>query len=200
MSSTWDKGTSTWDGNTSFWDSVTTVWDGGATVWDDGATIWDRRPRGIYRTIRDAIVEVWNQRWPNATVQVTWRANEVIPALDPVSGGRDGNGTPHFFRNEIDFGRESVIAFGGGPGQNQRVQFGSVMMRCFTSILLGDEDDALDLLDDATRVFRSYRTIDRDGADLSFIGEGSGFDWGPDENGVWFVRGALQVFEYRFLG
>jgi hypothetical protein len=176
------------------------VWDGGATVWDGGQTIWDRPQRGLYRMIRDAVIERWNAEWKHTDVTVSWRDNTVIPALDPAFGGRDGDGTPHFFRNEIDFGRESIIAFGMGRGQNQRVQYGSVVLRLFTSILIGDEDEALDLLHDATSVFRSYRTIDRDGNDLSVIGEGSGFDWGPDENGIWFVRGQLTVFEYRFLG
>lgn len=196
MAATWDKGTSTWDGSRAQWDSTVTVWDDGKTVWDDGGTVWDRPGRGVYRTIRDVIIGRWNTTWPNQQVPVLWRANETIPSIDPLSGG----GTSHFMRNEIDFGRESVLAFGGGPGQNQRVQYGSVVLRMFTSILIGDEDEALDLLDDATSIFRSYRQIDKDGNDLSFIGEGSGFDWGPDENGVWFVRGCLTVFEYRFLG
>jgi hypothetical protein len=201
MTSTWDKGNASWDHGTSAWDVRQPTWDEGATVWDDGATLWDRPARGVYRQIRDAIVERWNNVWPNQLIEVSWRSNQVLKAFDPAFGGHNGNGTSHFLRNEIDFGRESVIAFGGGAGKNQRVQYGSVMLRLFTSILIGDEDEALDLMDDATAVFRSYRSVDtQTGNDLSFIGEGSGFDWGPDENGVWFVRGALTVFEYRFLG
>jgi hypothetical protein len=38
------------------------------------------------------------------------------------------------------------------------------------------------------------------GDDLSFINEGSGFEVPRTEDGNWFTRGALTVFEYRFRG
>jgi hypothetical protein len=150
----------------------------------------------LYVTIRDDIIAVWNAGWTRTDVPVLWRGDQPLPKIDPVNG----NGMPHFFRNEIDFGREEIIGFGGGRFQNYRVQFGSVIMRSFTSMALGDEDEALSLLSSATAIFRSYRTQDAAGGDLSFIGTGSGFDWGPTEDGVWFTRGLLTVFEYRFPG
>ena len=48
--------------------------------------------------------------------------------------------------------------------------------------------------------FRATRVTDASGFDLSFIGEGSGFEVPPTEDGNWFTRGALTVFEYRFRG
>lgn len=147
---------------------------------------------GLHRTIRDDILSRWTAAW-SSDVPVLWRSNDPQPNLDPSS-------VPHFLRNEVDFGREVVLAFGAGRGTNSRSQFGSVIFRCFTSRTLGDEDDGLDLLSSAMAVFRSYRATDGSGNDLSFIGDGTGIDTGPEEDGVWAIRGGLIVFEYRFSG
>jgi hypothetical protein len=152
----------------------------------------------LYIGIRDAIMARWNEIWSLPDIPVLWRRNDPIPEMDPSLG--NGFGVTHFMRNEIDFGREEVVAFGGGPGQNLRAQLGSVILRTFTSVTIGDEDDALRLMARATGIFRGYRAQDASGGDLSFLGEGSGFDEGPSDDGIWFTRGCLVVFEYRFLG
>jgi hypothetical protein len=151
----------------------------------------------LYLVIKQAIMEAWDNVWTRTDVPVLWRQNDPVPRIDPITGGT--NGTPYFFRNEVEFGREEVIGFGGGRGRNFRAQYGSVVIRSFTSILLGDEDEGLKLIADATEIYRSYRK-QQDEWDLTFIGSGSGFDWGPTENGVWFMRGCLQVYEFRFPG
>ena len=148
---------------------------------------------GLYRTIRDDIVALFDAAWAHPDVPVYWRSNDFEPLPDPSD-------VPHFLRNEVDFGRETLAAFGGGVGANLRIQFGSVLIRVFAARALGDEDHALDLMANATAAFRSQRITDAAGNDLSFIGEGSGFDVQPTEDGNWFTRGALVVFEYRFRG
>ena len=148
---------------------------------------------GLYRTIRDDVEGIWTAAWTQPAIPVFWRDNDPQPVPDPVS-------TQHFFRNEVDFGLERIIAFGGGRHANFRCQYGSVILRCFTSRMIGDEDEALDLLDSAVALFRSQRETDGSNNDLSFIGQGSGFDWGPGEDGNWFMRSVMLVFEYRFYG
>jgi hypothetical protein len=143
---------------------------------------------GLYRTISAAITTLWDSGWSHSDVPVFWRANDAEVLPDPSDHS-------YFLRNEVDFGRETVRAFGGGRMSNERAQFGSVVMRVFAARSVGDEDTALDLMADAMQIFRSVRS-----GDLSFIGEGSGFDEGPDESGLWFIRGSLMVFEYHFLG
>jgi len=154
----------------------------------------------LYLVIKQAVMAAWTESWTRTDVPVLWRENEPLPLIDPVSGtSGNGMGLPYFFRNEVDFGREEVIAFGGGRYRNLRVQYGSVILRQFASVTIGSEDEALRLISAATAIFRSYRK-QQDDWDLSFIGSGSGFDWGPTENGVWFTRGYLEVFAFRFPG
>jgi hypothetical protein len=155
----------------------------------------------LYLVIRNAVQAAWNASWTRTDVPVLWRENEPLPLIDPISGSSNGNafGLPYFFRNEIDFGREEIVGFGGGRFRNFRIQYGSVILRNFSSVTVGNEDEALRLISAATNIFRSYR-VQQDDWDLSFIGSGSGFDWGPTENGVWFLRGCLEVFEFRFPG
>lgn len=143
---------------------------------------------GLYLTISDAIQSLWTAGWSHSSVPAYWRANDADPLPDPAS-------ISHFIRNEVDFGRERVTAFGGGRFANERSQFGSVLITVWASRALQSEDTALDLLADAAAIFRSVRS-----GNLSFIGEGSGFTGGPSEDGNWFVRGAMTVFEYRFTG
>jgi hypothetical protein len=156
----------------------------------------------LYLNIRDDIRAVWDANWSRTDVPVLWRGSDLMPIPDPGrSNGRDRQrGPQHFFRNEIDFGAEEVTAIGGGRGKNLRTQYGSLVLRSFSALSIGEEDEALRLMGAATAIFRSYREQDAHGGDLSFIGSGSGFDWGPTEDGNWFMRGALCVFQYRFLG
>ena len=151
----------------------------------------------LYGVIKRAIVAAWDEGWTHTDVPVLWRENEPLPRIDPITGGTGG--MPYYFRNQVEFGSEEIIGFGGGRGRNFRAQRGSVIIRSFASVLIGDEDQALRMISDATAIFRSYRK-QQDDWDLSFIGSGSGVDWGPNENGVWFQRGCLEVFEFRFTG
>lgn len=161
----------------------------------------------LYLIIKQAVMGAWNAGWTRTDVPVLWRENEPLPLIDPVSGGggfpgqKNGNGAglPYFFRNEVDFGLEEIAGFGGGRHHNLRVQYGSVILRNFTSVTVGSEDEALKLISAARKIFRSYR-VQQDDWDLSFIGSGSGFDWGPTENGVWYIRNSIEVFAFRFPG
>jgi hypothetical protein len=148
---------------------------------------------GLYRTIRDDIIGLWGSGWPHADVPIFWRSDDLDPRPDPGD-------VPNFMRNEIDFGLERTLAYGGGRGQNTKGQYGSVILRIFTARSEVSEDTALDLIADAMAVFRSQRITDTAGGVLSFIGDGSGFTQGPTEDGNWFMRGSLMVFEYRFIG
>jgi len=146
--------------------------------------------RGLYRIVRDAVVSLWDAGWQRPDVPVYWRGLGPPPLPDP-------NADPQFFLdNELDFGREAIRAFGGGPGANDRCLFGSVLLRVFAARALMEEDEALDLMDAAAAIYRSVRTTD---GNLSFI-DGSGFDVGPTEDGNWYGRGQSVFFEFRFSG
>lgn len=148
---------------------------------------------GLHRTLRDTAVGLFEAGWAHPTVPVYWRANDAEPLPDP----HDVN---VFVRNEVEFGRETVMAYGGGRLANQRALFGSVLVRVYAARYIQSEDVALDLMSDALACFRSQRVVDALGNTLSFIGEGSGFDVDPTEDGNWFIRGAMTVYEYRFIG
>ena len=149
---------------------------------------------GIYRQIQDDVIPLWTTAWgAHPTVPAYWRANDAEVLPDPIT-------TPYFFRNEVEFGRESVIGYGGGLGRNLRAQFGSVILHSFVGRHVQSEATALDLLADAAAAYRSKSITDALSNQLSFLGDGSGFDIGPVDDGNWFVRGLLIVFEYRFTG
>ena len=150
---------------------------------------------GLYRAIRDDILALFNAGWTHPDVPVFWRSDDLEPRPDPSD-------VAHFMRNEVDFGRETILAYGGGRATNLKAQFGSVNLRIFTARATANEDEALDLMHDAMAAFRSQRVVGSYtvGSDLSFVGDGSGFDAGPTEDGNWFMRGALIVFQYRFRG
>jgi hypothetical protein len=154
----------------------------------------------LYVTISNEIMLAWNLAWPRREVPVLWRDNDPLPHPDPLfpRNGATGGGVTHYFRNELDFGMEEVAEFGGGRKHNIRVQYGSLLMRCFTSMLVDNEDEALSLISDASRVFRGYRATDANGCQLSFLESGTGLEWAPTDDGVWFMRGLLAVFEFRF--
>lgn len=143
-------------------------------------------PIGLQRTIRDQVKALWAARWPApAGVPVIWRENLGETADDPGT-------TPRYLDLEVDFGAERLRAFGAGRAANERLKFGSVIIRVLTSTGTGD-DMALDLLAAAETVFRSQRV----GA-LGFIGDVSGFDTKADGN--WSMRASLVAWEYRFRG
>ena len=70
---------------------------------------------GLYRTIRDDVFAIFNAAWAHPDVPVFWRSNDLEPLPDPSD-------VPHFLRNEVDFGRETLVAFGAGRGANLKVQ------------------------------------------------------------------------------
>ncbi len=149
---------------------------------------------GLYLSIKTDILALWSAGWTQS-IPVYWRDDDADPLPDPST-------VAQWMRNEIDFGKEEVLAYGSGRGANLKAQFGSVVLRMFTARSALSEDAALDLMHDAMAVFRSQRVPGSygTGSELSFIGPGSGFDAGPSEDGNWFYRGALMVFEYRFQG
>lgn len=150
---------------------------------------------GLYRSIRDDIQALFAANWSRADCNVYWRSNDLDQWPDPAF-------TAHFVRAEVDFGREVLRAFGNGPGRNERTQFGSAAFTVFAARATQSEDTLLDILHDVAAALRSKRVAGTyaGGSDLSFIGDGSGFDIGPDEDGNWFMRGVSLVFEYRFAG
>lgn len=148
----------------------------------------------LYSCIVTDIEGIFAANFSYGGVVVAWRDNDAEPRPDPGA-------TPLYLRNEVHFGREKVIAFGGGLGANERLQFGSVSFICFSSRATGNENALLATLSQAMGAVRgkvvpgSYGT-----STLSFIGDGSGFDVDAEENGNWFVRGCRFSFEYRFRG
>lgn len=157
-------------------------------------------PTKLYRTISDEIMLAFMTQWPRSDVPVLWRDNDPLPHPDPIYGpvGRNGRGARHFLRNELDFGAEGVAEVAGGRGRNIRAQYGSLIMRVFSSIMLENENEALELASIASNIFRDYRMIDANGCQLIFLESGTGLEWAPTEDGVWFMRALLAVFEYRF--
>jgi hypothetical protein len=147
----------------------------------------------LYRTIRDDIMLAWNQRWARPDIPVYWRSGGPQPRVDPMQ-------QPNFLRCETTFARQELVGFGMGMGANFRFQRGTVVLRSFSSRTTDTETTGLKVIGEATKVFRDYRVTDSVGGDLSFVGANSGFDWGPTEDGVWFMRGYRVSFEYRFYG
>lgn len=141
-----------------------------------------------YRDARDAVQTVWTANWPAPVgVPVRWHANteEQVP---------DVGTTTHWLHLSVEYAEEAIRAFGGGRFANDRVLSGSVVIRVMAARGEG-EDTGLDLLDDAMTTFRSRRT----GA-LSFIGDAMIPEPGASEDGNWWVRSAIAVFEFRFQG
>lgn len=145
-----------------------------------------------YNDVRSAIGAMFAAGWAHSDVPVYWRANDANPLPDPEI-------TPYFLRNDVDFGREVVMAYGGGSGRNQMAQFGSVLIRVFAMRPYGHEDRVFDLLGDAMLILRSQRVAVGSNV-LSFIGGGSGYGPPDPEDGQWFAQGAMASFEYRFIG
>jgi hypothetical protein len=141
----------------------------------------------LHKDCQNEIISIWNAAWTHSTVPVYWHANDADPVPDPST-------VRHFLRNEVDFGRETVRAFGGGRFANERILTGSVLLRVFAARMERSENTLLDLMSDAIAAFRSVRT-----ETLSFI-HASGFDESAAEDGNWYMRGSLVVFEYNFVG
>ncbi len=146
-----------------------------------------------YWSIRQQIKDRWAAEPSLADWTVYWRGTDAFPKVNTTEAV--------FFRNTVEFGRETVLAYGNGDGTNLRAQFGSLLVRCFVPLVSADCDDlVLYWLGNAMDVFRGKSWTDTDGNTLSFIGEGSGFDVEPQTQGNWFARGTMMVFEYRFNG
>lgn len=143
----------------------------------------------VYRAARDAVQAVWTANWPvaNAAVPIRWHSNteEQIPDVATVS---------HWLHLSVEFSEERITGFGGGRFNNDRVLSGSVVIHVFAARGAG-EDTALNLISDAMTTFRSRR----DGP-LSFIGDSLLPETGASEDGNWWMRSAIAVFEYRFQG
>ena len=145
-------------------------------------------PLSLQRRIRTEIRSIWDANWQATDFLVRWQENDG-PADRP-----DATATPQWLSLEITYGAERPIAFGGGRGQSERLKFGSVVIRGYTS--LGDGDAVLlDLIGAAEGVFRSKRV-----GPLSFIGDISGFDTARSEDGAWHMEASLAAWEYRFRG
>jgi hypothetical protein len=148
----------------------------------------------LYLSILNDIEGLFATNFTRTDVVVAWRDNDVEPRPDPLT-------VPHYLRNLLNFGRERVIAFGAGPGSNERLQFGSVSFIGYASRSVGNENTLLSILSDAMKAVRGVVVPGTYGVStLSFIGDGSGFDVEAEENGNWYVRGARYAFEYRFRG
>jgi hypothetical protein len=142
----------------------------------------------LYTDTRDAIQAVWTANWPHGTTHpVLWHSNES-PQV-PAPGSAD-----HWLLLAVEFGQDSIAAYGAGRLQNDRRLTGSVVVRVFAARGEG-EDTALDLLSDAVAALRSRR----DGP-LSFIGAITGIDDGGSEDGNWWLRAAVIGFEFRHAG
>lgn len=151
---------------------------------------------GLFSTVEADVVALFNATWtqPASVVPVFWRGNDLEVLPDPST-------TRYFLRNEILFGSESVVAFGGGLGRNEKILDGAVAFIAFASRSLVRETQILDYLWEATNAFRSKRVAGTfpGGSDLSFTGNGSHFHVDPEEDGNWFIRGFRMAFEYRFV-
>lgn len=141
-----------------------------------------------YRAARDAVQALWAEHWAcPASVPVLWHSNglEAVP---------DVGETPHWLHLAVEFAEERLVAFGGGRLANDRALRGSIVIRVLAARGAG-EDEALSLLSDAVAVFRSRRV-----GPLSVLGDAVLPEPGASEDGLWWIRSALAVFEFRFQG
>ena len=142
----------------------------------------------VYRAARDAVQALWATNWAGpATVPVLWHSNGLETVPDVAE-------TTYWLHLAVEFAEERLVAFGGGRLANDRVLRGSVVIRVLAARGAG-EDTALALLSDAVAVFRSRRA----GA-LSVLGDAVLTEPGASEDGLWWIRSALAVFEFRFQG
>lgn len=148
----------------------------------------------LYSCIVTDIETLFAANFTRGDVVFEWRDNDAEPRPDALT-------VPHYLRNIVNFGREQVIAFGAGAGNNERLQFGSVSFIGFAARSVGNENLLLSILSDATKAVRGKVMPGSYGVStLSFIGSGSGFDVDAEENGLWYVRGCRYAYEYRFRG
>ena len=139
-------------------------------------------------SIRTEIRAVWDAHWPHGDVyRVIWHENAHPDT--PTAGE-----VAHWLHAHIEFGREEMRAFGGGPLANERLWFGAVAVRVFSETGIG-EDVTLDLLDAAVVALRARRA-----GDLTFVGQTIGIADTSRVNGAWYARGASIPFQYRFQG
>lgn len=138
-----------------------------------------------------AIKALWAARWPtaHAAVPVFWHENTNPTLPDPSDAAA-------WLHLAVEFDAEDIRAFGGGPGANDRVIYGSITIRVFAAAGTG-EATALDLLSDAVAVFAGRRSDD--GA-LSCIGPSTYPAPQAALDGVWWYRVALVSWQFRYQG
>ena len=138
--------------------------------------------------IRSAIRAVWDANWSRGTTyRVIWHENShpVAPTPGEIT---------HWLHLNIEFDRDEMRAFGGGPRANDRAWIGAITARVFAEVGIGD-DLVLDLLSDVVTTFRARRS-----GDLTFVGTIMGVAESPTADGAWFSRGVFVPFQYRFQG
>ena len=80
----------------------------------------------LYLCVRDDVEALFAANWSEPGVPVLWRDNDIDPMPDPgVSSS--------FLRNTVLPGIEKTIAYGGGPGANEKLLFGTVEFIVFTA-------------------------------------------------------------------
>jgi hypothetical protein len=142
------------------------------------------------KNARDAVLAIWAANWSAPSgVSVYWHdgANLTLPDVGTVS---------YWLHAAVEFDAEDLRAFGGGIGANDRALFGSVTLRLFSALGLG-EDTALQHLDSALAALRGRRSGD---GKLTFYGASSYPQPQAVMDGAWWQRSALLTFEYRFTG
>ena len=146
----------------------------------------------LYLDIRDLVRTAWTDGWTHPTVPVFWRSQDVATLPDPRE-------THHWLRNELRFDQETTVAFGGGPGNNEKLKFGTLIVRVFADIEMRDDTMALRLLSDAEAIFRGQRI-----GSMSFYGfsgiDGTDAGLPPRDIGNWTTGGTALNWEYRFTG
>lgn len=130
-----------------------------------------------------AIEAMWTANWARAE-PVIWHENtsDAAPAAS------------HWLHLSVTFSEDIIRAFGGGRLQNERLLRGSVVMRGFAQRGRG-EATLLAMLDGAMTALRGQRA-----GDLSFVGANLMPEAAASGDGIWWMRTAVAVFEYRFRG
>lgn len=133
-----------------------------------------------------AVEAMWTANWGGAQ-PVVWHQNERDAAPPAAT-------TATWLHLAVEFADEGVMAFGGGRFDNERRLRGSVVIRALARRGTG-EAAALAALDAAVAVFRSRST-----GTLSFFGDMLMPEPGASADGIWWVRSAIAVFQFRFRG
>lgn len=133
-----------------------------------------------------AVEAMWTANWAGS-VPVRWHHNTTDAAPAAAT-------TPVWLRLAVEFADETVVAFGGGRFGNERRLRGSVVIRGLARRGTA-EADMLAALDAAVAVFRSRRE-----GSLGFFADMVMPEPGASGDGIWWIRSAIAVFEFRFTG